>query len=328
MKKIKKRLGVKLKAYYKTFEDFTPFSWFMYFGCLFLFFGLLVIGIKNTIVLLVLGVLVLILWLYTYFNNKKFIKYCSGNGIIFGGRGKGKGLLFQKRINADDKHFTNVPYNEKSMLINIKEYIQSIGDNTIKNTIENTVKVVDKIEKFEGVNVYWDDVSIYAPNFMDAELKKQFPSMPLTLAINRHLYDAFMIIAVQSVERPYKIVRELQTDFSIKALGVVGFGALFSSIPILRFFISVKYRYYEEKKSAESGMLPFKPLGVINDATKQVYITSGQATKEVYEASNGVIFESRIFMRKSRINYDTRYFHTLFFGVPAPGKKKKKRKKA
>jgi len=306
----------------KTFEDFKTFNWFVYFGILLFLVLFLFVSIKNNIGFIIFGVVLLIALLYSYFANKKFIKYCSGNGIIFGGRGKGKGLLFQKRINADGKHFTNVPYNDKSEIINIKEYIQSIGDNTIKNTIDDTVKVVDKVEKFEGVNVYWDDVTIYAPNFMDAELKKMYPSMPLTLAINRHLYNAFMVISVQAVERPYKIVRELQTDFSIKALGAVGFGSIWSSIPFLRFFVSVKYRYYEEKKSAESGLLPFKPLGVINDATKQIYITSGQATKEVYTATNGLIYESRVFMRKSKIKYDTRYFHSLFYGVPAPKKKK------
>lgn len=71
---------------------------------------------------------------------------------------------------------------------------------------------------------------------MDNQLKKFYPSLSALLPINRHLYDAHMIITTQDINRPYKLLRELQTDFAIKAIKSHGFGWLWNAIPLLRLF--------------------------------------------------------------------------------------------
>lgn len=289
----------------------------IYFSIIFLYMFLL---IKYTLITIVASIIIaIIVFMYIEAHNKRFVRECSGNGIIAGGRGKGKGLLLNKRINADKEHFCNVPYNEKTTVINIKEYIDSIAPNTTDNFITSSVEVVKKIDKFEGKNIYWDDVAVYAPNFMDAKLKKHYPSLSALLPINRHLYNAFMIITIQDFNRPYKILRELQIDFGIKAIKTVGSydSKLWNAIPILRHFIYTKYIYYENVDSAQKGLLPFNAKSILTESLKHGYLTAGQATKEEYEAVNGKIKYGFIMQRKSVVRYDTRFFHQLVFGETA-----------
>lgn len=289
----------------------------IYFSIIFVYMFLL---IKYTLITIVATlILAIIMYLYVEAHNKRFVKECSGNGIIAGGRGKGKGLLLNKRINADKEHFCNVPYNEKTTVINIKEYIDSIAPNTTDNFITSSVEVVKKIDKFEGRNIYWDDVAVYAPNFMDSKLKKHYPSLSALLPINRHLYNAFMIITIQDFNRPYKLLRELQIDFGIKAIKTLGTYThkIWNAIPILRHFIYTKYIYYENVDSAQKGLLPFNAKTVLTETLKHGYLTAGQATKEQYEAVNGKIKYGFVMQRKSVVKYDTRYFHELVFGETA-----------
>jgi hypothetical protein len=306
-----------IKQYIKDFKELDFLQKTIYFTILGM---LLIFSLLYPIILVILGIGLLLFGIYAFIKNKKFESQAVGNGIIFGGRGKGKGLLLNKRINTDrnNKHFCNIPYNKKTELIDIKEYIDSIIPNTTENFINNNIQVVKKVNKFEKVNVYWDDVGVYAPNFMDNQLKKFYPSLSALLPINRHLYDAHMIIITQDINRPYKLLRELQTDFAIKAISSHGFGWLWNAIPLIRFFSTTKYIYYENNNSAVNGLLPFHAKGVVNDTIKHGLLTAGQATKEVYEAQHGNIRYGRIFQLKKNINYDTRYFHQVVFNEKAP----------
>lgn len=306
-----------IKQYIKDFKKLDLMQKVIYFIILGI---LLIFSVLYPIILVVIAIALLLFGVYVFIVNKKFEAQAVGNGIIFGGRGKGKGLLLNKRINTDrnKKHFCNVPYNQKTDLIDIKEYIDSIKPNTTANFINNNVHIVKKVDKFEKVNIYWDDVGVYAPNFMDSDLKRFYPSLSALLPINRHLYDAYMIITTQDMNRPYKLLRELQTDFAVKAVSSNGFGWLWNSLPLLRFFSTTKYIYYENNISALNGLLPFQAKGVINETLKHGLLTAGQATKEVYEAQHGNIRHGRIFQLKKNINYDTRYFHEVVYNEKAP----------
>lgn len=173
-----------------------------------------------------------------------------------------------------------------------------------------------KNKKFEGRNVYIDDVGVYFANWADTLLKRKYPSLPPFLAINGHLYNAYCLVTTQDRERPYKILKELQTDTSIKAIKTRGWSWLWLCVPVLHNFVYTKYIYHELPKS--SDMLPFKAKGVANEAVKGAYLTSGQATKEVYEATHGKIRYGFVLQLKRSLNYDTRYFHNIVYGYPAP----------
>lgn len=309
----------RIKNYINDIKEMETFQKIIYFSVIISYFIILISYFKITIIISILLTIFIIIF-FTIKNNK-FEKQSNGNGIIAGGRGKGKGLLLNKKINLDrnDKHYCNVPYNDRTEVINIKEYIDSIAPNTTDNFINNSVEVIKKIDKFEGRNIYWDDIAVYAPNYMDAQLKKYYPSLSALLPINRHLYNAYMIITVQDFNRPYKILRELQTDFGIKAIKTFGDykDLIFNSIPILRNFLFTKYIYYENLNSAMNGLLPFDAKGIINETLKHGILTAGQATKEAYEATNGVIRYGWVSQRKNKVNYDTRYFHQLVYNETA-----------
>lgn len=308
-----------MKNYLNYLKSLSILQIIIYFSLLGLF---ALVSFLYPWVLILFFIFLLLLGFYIYYKNTQFTNQCVGNGIIFGGRGKGKGLLLNKRINTDknEKHYCNVYYNKKTEIINIKEYIDSIVPNTTKHFINDEVQTIPKEEKYEKVNIYWDDVGVYAPNHMDNELKKLYPSLSALLPINRHLYDAHMIITTQDINRPYKLLRELQTDFSIKAVKTHGWGYFWNAIPVLRFFTTTKYIYYENINAANSGMLPFNSKAIINETLKHGYLTSGQATKETYEASNGLIRYGRIVQLKKNVCYDTRAFHQIVFGRSADEK--------
>lgn len=314
MKNKIKNLFVKIKKYYSFWPNIVRHL---------LIVGLAVLAVFFPFTLLIWLFVLLLFALFVYFKNKQFLSYCQGNGIIYGGRGKGKGLMLNYRIRKDKtKPYCNVPYANSELLDKPIEYLNSIEPLTIEDFIAGDIKAIPKIEKFEKRNVYLDDVNIYLPNWADSMLKKTYQSMPPMIAINRHLYDAYMIITTQDRERPYKLLKELQSDFSMRAVKTYGRDKgsnksyLWHCVPVLNYFIAVKYIYHEVPKSAD--MLPFEAKGVINETLKHGYLSSGQATKEVYEATHGKIFSGYVFQLRKHINYDTRYFHRIVYGVKAP----------
>jgi hypothetical protein len=163
-------------------------------------------------------------------------------------------------------------------------------------------------------------------NIIDNNL--EFNDLILTLTFKENMinYDISYMEFKKFIKRlkykygdfEYISVKELQTDFAIKAISSHGFGWLWNAIPLIRFFSTTKYIYYENNNSAVNGLLPFHAKGVVNDTIKHGLLTAGQATKEVYEAQHGNIRYGRIFQLKKNINYDTRYFHQVVFNEKAP----------
>lgn len=216
------------------------------------------------------------------------------------------------------KVYVHGMYYHTELLENISEYFNSIKPLDIESFIKGDITAIPKLEKFEGRNVYIDDINVYMPNWADSLLKNKYPSMPPMLAINRHLYNAYCVITTQDRERPYKILKELQSDFSIKAKKTYGYGWLWKACPFVHPFAFTSYTWHELPKS--SDMQPFKAVGAINEVGKHAYLTSGQATKEVYEATNGKIENGFVLQLKKNVSYDTRYFHKVVYGVKAPSK--------
>lgn len=278
-----------------------------------LYFILVLLSIKYPLTILIVLIIVGVTLLLSFIKNSAFMKQTKGNGIIYGAKGAGKGILLNYRIRKDKtKPFCNVPYENSELLKDIGEYLNSISPLTIHSFINNEIKTIPKIKKFEGRNVYIDDINIYAPNWADSQLKKKYPSLPPMLAINRHLYNHYLIVTTQDRERPYKIIKELQTDFSIKALKTKGFSHFWNCLPFFRNYVYTKYIYHELPKS--SDLLPFKGKGLINEGIKSIALSSGQSIKEVYKAKYGIIKYGFVFQRKKKIKYDTRYFHKVVYG--------------
>lgn len=310
-----KKLKTKIKNFFKTRKSYHYVRYVL---------SAILIGlmIAYKILLIIFPLVLLVAFLVVMFSGMAFRKRATGNGIIYGGRGKGKGLLLNYLIRKDKtKPYCNVQYGKSEFLPDISEYLNCVQPLTIDNFINNDFKVnkgtfIVKTDKFEKRNVYIDDINVYLPNWADSLLKKKYDSMPPMLAINRHLFDAYCIITTQDRERPYKILKELQSDFSIKAVHTFGWGWFWLCIPILHNFVYTKYIWHELPKSAD--MLPFQAKGLVNETLKHGYLTSGQATKEVYEATNGKIRYGFCLQLKRYLDYDTRAFHSIVYGKKAP----------
>ncbi|MEM4395815.1 MAG: hypothetical protein QXW48_04470, partial [Thermoplasmata archaeon] len=213
--------------------------------------------------IIIYPILILVIKLIVFINHKKLLSYAEGNTIVHGNRGAGKGLIFQYVANKQSKILSNVYFGSNTILTSPKEYFESISPNTSALMVANMNIKVNKREEWEKVPYFLDDTAIYFPNYLDSQLKKDYKSMSLFIPLLRHLYDSWVIMNVQDIERSYKILRELQTDGYIKALRSYGKGYIWNKMPILRKYMMVKWRYHEKLESAVNNVIPFNRLGIV-----------------------------------------------------------------
>ena len=267
--------------------------------------------------IIILPVVYLIIKLVIKIGHIKFLSVARANVIVHGARGSGKGHLFQYVAIKEPQILSNVYFGDNTIITPPKAYFESISPNISLDMIENKSVIVKKNEAWEGVPYFLDDVSVYFPNYLDDRLKKLYPSMSLFIPIQRHLYNSYTIINVQSIDRAYKILRELQTDGYIKALKTWGYGYIWCRLPIVRKYTRTAYRYHEQLDSALNNRLPFDKLGLMNRTTSPIYTTTAEALKEQYTGQNGIIFDGAVWMKKKHRYYDSRIFHEILFGYKA-----------
>ena len=284
---------------------------------------------ENTKWLLLAIIIISLLVIIKLSMNSHFLKKKSTNLFIFGAKGDGKDMLIQKSVYLKyDTHtvlkyflnrnrktpLANDDYGYGTRVIEPKE-IFNLAPNTYANLIESKIKLIDKVDDFEGRDYYLTDSAVYFPSQEDSRLNKEYPSFPLFYALSRHLYNMNIIVNTQVGGRLWKKLREQVQDGYIEALGTTGFSKLSNAIPLMRKFAIIKCRYYSKLESAERGLLPFMKLAVLNKVMdKTVYMTNAGATEEQYRAENGIIKDLTIIMNKNHIKYDTRIFHEKMFG--------------
>lgn len=231
-------------------------------------------------------------------KNAKFIvsKFQQGNVIVFGAKGKGKDLVFQKVIRLRKaKYYSNINYGYDWNHINLVEL--ELGENTYENFINGTVEIVSKKEELEGADIYISDAGIYLPSQYHYLLDKRYKSLPIFYALSRHLYVNNVHVNTQALNRVWDKLRE-QADSYFKALKTVKFcGLLFT-----------KVRYYETYQVANENRAPMRRR-MLNKYSK--------ALSDEYQAYNGLVFDMWICQRVSSVKYDTRYFHKVVFGDEA-----------
>ena len=137
------------------------------------------------------------------------------NVMVFGKKGSGKDVIFAHVIALrGEKHYSNIPYDDNTEVIELCEI--NAGDNTFEDCING------EIEKFEPrfdefCDIYISDVGIYFPNTLHEKLDKLYPSMPVFMALSRHLYNNNVHTNCQALGRPWKKIRE-QADSYIQVL--------------------------------------------------------------------------------------------------------------
>lgn len=251
--------------------------------------------LKIILVLLILAV-VAIVWRLE--RNARFIvdRFRAGNVIVFGQKGKGKDLIFQKVIaKRKERYFSNMDYGYNYNYLSLIDL--ALGRNTYENFIEGVVEVIEKNEHLEGADIYISDAGIYLPAQYHYLLDKKYKSLPIFYALSRHLYNNNVHVNTQALNRVWDKLRE-QADSYFKALRTVKIGGL----------LFTKVRYFETYETASENRSPMRRR-FLNKYSK--------ALSDEYSAYNGLVFDMWICQLVSKVKYDTRYFHSVLFGNEA-----------
>lgn len=245
------------------------------------------------IILLVVSVIFIVKILLNNAELKNIFN--DHNVIVFGAKGKGKDLLFQKVIamNKSKPYLSNIDYGFRYNCVKVADL--SVAPNTYENFINNNIESIDKQIMKEGVNVYLSDCGIYLPSQYDSLLSKRFPSFPIYYALSRQLYNQNIHLNTQALNRVWVKLRE-QADYYIQCLGVKK--SLFG--------LKIKVRYYSKYESALSNQLPMK---------KSLLNRFNNALHEQYVATYGDIIDRRIYISKKSIHYNTRIFEKFLFDI-------------
>lgn len=315
----------------------------------------LVAGKSGVVLILLLVVVVanLIHFLYFTYTRRKVGSYLKNNNVhLFGFRRKGKDLTIQnyiawrfaktykkiiKKKKLDSQAEINAYFNKNPLYLSLYDYgygckVVNLKEFELKNNDGSLVSYADfingkpitakKIKDYEGLDLIIGEAQLGLPNTEHNMLDKKYPWLPVFIALSGHLYNMNIIINSQELQRPWVKLRK-QQDIYMRAIKTIPINKTFFKkvvpyLPFFRKYLYTKVRVYEEIQSAENNTLPFKAVGVVNEAGKTVYLTSGQATKEQFEATNGVIKDYYIATPYSCIRYDTRVHHETVFGFPAP----------
>lgn len=264
-------------------------------------------------ILLLIGLIVVVLLVgFQIYKTRKILKIVrTSNAIVYGGRGKGKDLFFQRLINSTPKKkkvFGNMSYGRNEV---VNPAALTVTPNTYKSFISGEYSIINKDDRFENSTYYLSDSGVFFPNFYDNELKKLYPSMPAYFALSRHLYNQNIVINIQDIDRCWKLLEEQQQDCFVRMRGIF---KLPFNLGIFCFGT-----FYDNVNSAKSNRIPLKARGLSNDYNR--------ANIESVKAEFGSIINFTFFLPIRKIKYDTRYFHRVIFGCPAPSKKNNKRRK-
>lgn len=256
------------------------------------------------IIIVILSGIIALIWARRFIDGRNLIvnAFEDGNVIVFGKKGKGKDLIFNKVINTRGKNcYSNIQFNKEYCTIkSIKEF--SVEPNTFESLLEDKVKIIPKNLK-EETDYYISDGGIFLPSQYSNILCKNYPSLPIYYALSRHLTNSNIHINTQYLGRVWDKLRE-QADKYIKADGTK---CIFG-------FLITKFVYYEKYDTAMSNVSPYKSTGLFKSS-------ESRAEEEKHLATYGEIKEGYIIQHKRRAVYDSRYFHLKMYGRVSPSTK-------
>lgn len=262
-----------------------------------------------TIITLIALAIFIIYVLYMHFTTKSRIKraFIDGNVIVSGRKRYGKDVLFNAVIHwRRDTYLSNINYGGKYIHVDLKEL--ELTPNTYDQFINGDVVQIEKKHHFEDHDIYISDGGVYLPSQADSKLHKTYPSLPIAYALTGHLWNNGIHINTQRLERVWKPLRE-QADYFVR----IRKRAL--KLPFVLVIFTTEYEKYESAK------MELSPLG------SRIFNKYSKAEMDKYKAEHGFIKNGFIIVRKRYLKYDSRAFHEVIYGVKAPRKEKKWKKK-
>lgn len=356
MAKVKKPRKHRLRSVFLNFWSWLKDNPFKFITFVYFFISSFVVLNKGGFYWFLLSPLLLVIihFVYFLFTKKRFVRLLRfKNLLVFGYRRTGKDLLLQlyiyltyskkyKKIIKKEKLKTENEiknyFNEKPLYLSLYDYgygakIVPINDFELLNKatgkhvsydefIKGATIICDKKKEYEGLDFFLGEAHLSLPNTEHNILDKYFTWLPVFISLSGHLYNMNVIINSQEFNRSWIKIRN-QQDGYVKAIKTFPHGRSWFSrnrkwFPFINKNIYTRIRFYQEYQSAESNVLPFKALGLTNKAMKEIYLTSGEATKQVYNATHGAIYDFWIKTPLKVIRYDDRFFHERIFNEKAP----------
>ena len=253
------------------------------------------------IILLVAIAVFSLIWCVKFKRGKKELIHCfeNDNVIVYGLKGHGKDLIFNKVINARNVPcYANIPYNKE--LCTQKPLTDfSVAPNTSLDVLNQNITQIKKINK-ENTDMYISDGGIFLPSQLSNTLCKKYPSLPIYYALSRHLTNSNIHINTQYLGRVWDKLRE-HAGYYVKACKTVKiFG-----------FLLTQFNIYDRYDSAMAQLEPYKATGLVTHSESRANI-------EDFKAKHGRIEKYWIIQHKSKVYYKSRYFHEEFYGYNAP----------
>lgn len=218
----------------------------------------------------------------TYFNNLSI--------MVCGKRGSGKDTLFSY-IAYKKENNSNIKLNDKTNVVKLSQLcIPNLNRSNLVKGLTDYANFND-YKCFDNITLI-SDSGIYYPNYEDTLLKKDYPSLAISIAIWRHLYNGSLHFNCQDSGRLWKILRE-QIEDVIMCLGCKRG----------KFFTKLKLRYYENYKDSEDKLKPLKSKLIGNNS--QI---------NVENSSRGIIKDFIILIPNRMITHNTRAFKDIVFG--------------
>lgn len=253
---------------------------------------------------LVIIVVIVITLIKHHFNRKWLIRQFEiQNCIVFGKKGTGKDTLFAWVIKRrKHKHYSNIRYNDKTEVRPISDL--SVGSITFDNLIDgNFFPIEKKLE--ENVDYYISEAGLNLPSQFSHLLDKKYPSFPIYYSLVRHLTNSNIHANTQALCRPWNKLRE-QADCYIKCCGVINIGRICIQ----------RVRVYEMYESADRNLKPYR-CGIFSSR-------EARARAEEHRSLYGDIRNITFVHLREKNGYDSRHFHRVIYGVPAPSKTQRK----
>lgn len=255
------------------------------------------------IIIAILFILALfgLIWGLRFKKGAKMLKWIfeNENTIVFGTKGSGKDLIFNKVINYRNiPVYANIQYSKELCTIkDIKDF--SVEPNTFEDIINNSVKPIKKINK-EGCDYYISDGGNYLPSQYNNILIKKYPSFPTYYSFSRHLTNSNIHINTQNLMRVWDKLRE-QAGFFVLAV---------ETKHIFNMLIT-QYIFYDRIDSAQSKLRPYESTGLIKHS-------ESRANEEEFICKNGRVERYYICQFTKNVHYDSRWAHRLFYGYNSP----------
>lgn len=230
---------------------------------------------------------------------KKIIQmFQDQNVCVFGLKGTGKDLLFGNVIvRRGLPYISNCDYSEGLYFNQFDYSCIDLAGNTYKNFITGDVKPYD-FPYPDKTDLYLSDVGIYFPSQYCNELNRDFKSMPVYMAISRHLGLSNVHFNAQNLNRVWDKIREMSDTYIMCRWSVVLFGKL----------VIQGIRIYDKYQSALDRVKPFRmkiPFGAKKEA-KAMY----DIHKDSFINSHGNI-KNRLLIYWHKSPYDTRLFKKI-----------------